>query len=668
MNRSCFQIKQSRGGQRVTLESAFTYSNVTRSLAESLSGIGRLSCSTIKKMKQKNRQTNAWIRVGNNIFSKWPVAKERRSRSCEHEKAVRPVKSCTITTLSINRNLISTRSPLETVSSTSVVAMKISILKFDFDCQKQCCLSCPVVIQYHNEYSTLDISDHLLRQVVSIPVEIISLQVGAQNGVSIHFRFGLSTACFSEEAIVATDAEKVTTDKSEAACLTQIGRGEPAEGSGKPCLFPFHYDGVTAHGCLPGAGGNWCSTLNDRDGNHLSDHWGFCSEGCPVHEEASSSEATSCVTVDGEDVGRACQFPFIYEDTEYDGCIYWDMDYFWCSTENDENGVTLANKWGFCSNACPKHAHAQTQDSLLAPGEENGCVTDGGPHTGEPCLFPFSYQGLRSNGCIQSGEAAWCSTLNDAAGEHIEPNWGFCSADCPVDPDPQAVDTGSTTSDDTCHTVEETIENQICHFPFVYNGKKYNGCTDIGEEEGNYWCYYQVDEFNNGVSGLWGYCSPSCPVANLGVSDQCVTIDGPVPDAPCKIPWSLVENGAVQHFKGCATLEKERPWCPTTLDSGGNSVDGEWGYCSSDCPLVEFKDAEKLSACVTVDGNDVGVPCVFPFVASEEVNYGCRSESTGGRTWCSTKVDEGNNYVHPHSGTCSEGCPRHEQYVELDGK
>ena len=52
-------------------------------------------------------------------------------------------------------------------------------------------------------------------------------------------RVGLSLACFSEEAIEATDAEQITTEPPP--CMTQTGLGEPAEGAGKPCQFPFKF-------------------------------------------------------------------------------------------------------------------------------------------------------------------------------------------------------------------------------------------------------------------------------------------------------------------------------------------------------------------------------------------------------------------------------------------
>ena len=38
-----------------------------------------------------------------------------------------------------------------------------------------------------------------------------------------------------------------------------------------------------------------------------------------------------------------------------------------------------------------------------------------------------------------------------------------------------------------------------------------------------------------------------------------------------------------------------QPWCPTSLDSNGNYVAGQWGYCSANC-LLELPD------CRTVDG------------------------------------------------------------------
>merc|ERR1712243_353491 len=56
----------------------------------------------------------------------------------------------------------------------------------------------------------------------------------------------------------------------------------------------------------------------------------------------------------------------------------------------------------------------------------SGCQTSAGPAVGSQCVFPFSFQGVSYNGCaewVYGGEfsgKAWCSTLVDALGEHVD--------------------------------------------------------------------------------------------------------------------------------------------------------------------------------------------------------------------------------------------------------
>ena len=53
--------------------------------------------------------------------------------------------------------------------------------------------------------------------------------------------------------------------------------------SGKPCAFPFIYDGVTYTKCKIIFGDiPICSTRVDSDNNHVDGHWGICNDQCPT--------------------------------------------------------------------------------------------------------------------------------------------------------------------------------------------------------------------------------------------------------------------------------------------------------------------------------------------------------------------------------------------------
>jgi len=73
------------------------------------------------------------------------------------------------------------------------------------------------------------------------------------------------------------------------------------------------------------------------------------------------------------------------------------------------------------------------------------CVASGGQASGQQCVFPFIYKGVKYNGCAPlhsetSGVEFWCSTKTDVNGYHItgpyrEPGKyvGMCDSSCPKD-------------------------------------------------------------------------------------------------------------------------------------------------------------------------------------------------------------------------------------------
>ena len=48
--------------------------------------------------------------------------------------------------------------------------------------------------------------------------------------------------------------------------------------------------------------------------------------------------------------------------------------------------------------------------------------------------------------------------------------------------------------------------------PFIYKGKKYNGCTLQDDHQGKPWCSVRVDGDGKhiGGQGLWGHCNSKC--------------------------------------------------------------------------------------------------------------------------------------------------------------
>ena len=77
-----------------------------------------------------------------------------------------------------------------------------------------------------------------------------------------------------------------------------------------------------------------------------------------------------------------------------------------------------------------------TPDSSLTNTEDRGhrerrdtsCHTVSGPDTGSPCVFPFTYKGVKFVSCVTGiGEGKACGTQEIMAGDS---GWGYCNDEC----------------------------------------------------------------------------------------------------------------------------------------------------------------------------------------------------------------------------------------------
>ena len=62
-----------------------------------------------------------------------------------------------------------------------------------------------------------------------------------------------------------------------------------------------------------------------------------------------------------------------------------------------------------------------------------------------------------------------------------------------------------------CFTKSGPETGKPCAFPFTYQGKTYEKCTDIDHDQ--LWCSTEVDYNGVHVRGKWGNCGNEC---NLG--------------------------------------------------------------------------------------------------------------------------------------------------------
>ena len=135
-------------------------------------------------------------------------------------------------------------------------------------------------------------------------------------------------------------------------------------------------------------------------------------------------------------------------------------------------------------------------------------------------------------------------------------------------------------------------KNVPCLFPFTFDGKTYDACTDETDPDGRFWCSTKVDRSGNHIINNWGYCSDECVATTIPT--MCLTTDesaSPVKNAPCLSPWNL--NG--ETYDSCTTVDdpEGRFWCATKLDESGSYVDGQWGYCpeTAECTSNEVDES-----------------------------------------------------------------------------
>eukprot|EP00092_Neocalanus_flemingeri_P054714 GFUD01064474.1.p1 GENE.GFUD01064474.1~~GFUD01064474.1.p1 ORF type:complete len:306 (+),score=62.46 GFUD01064474.1:112-918(+) len=234
--------------------------------------------------------------------------------------------------------------------------------------------------------------------------------------------------------------------------------------------------------------------------------------------------------------GERCVFPFIWKGQKYSKCTYTDSPTPWCPTMLNSDGTVVSNRFGDCST---------TSSCDIEPIKFSSCITQGGPFSNKPCLFPFRFNGVTYSSCTTDTLGKpWCSTAQDATGTHINGQYGLCPSSCPgvkqnLGEDPGECIPGSTWSKECntcvctstgravctlercpalCSAVSGPATGRECVFPFTWDGKTYQGCTPWtygGSNQGKMWCSTRTDGQGGHVNGggNFGYCGPECPAA-----------------------------------------------------------------------------------------------------------------------------------------------------------
>merc|ERR1711902_279765 len=287
--------------------------------------------------------------------------------------------------------------------------------------------------------------------------------------------------------------------------------------------------------------------------------------------------------------GDSCVFPFTYKGVEHYHCTYADSPTAWCATLTDSEGVVVTNRWGDCETSTLSSCQ---EEQIIVPS----CTTDSGPYSGNPCSFPFRYNGVTYTSCTtQDKSAAWCSTNTTLAGTHIPGYYGYCPSSCLGDQ--QNSCTPGTTFSQDCNTC-------VCGS----DGQPVCTTLDCGASTTTTTTTTTTTPTTTGSTGV---CTPgtistvdcnTCVCNSLGQqvctttvcsttsapSTTCTTISGPDTGSACIFPFTfagVTHNSCAPWIYGGEGVGSS--WCSTKVDSSGNHVNGEgkYGFCGSNCDV-----------------------------------------------------------------------------------
>ena len=126
-------------------------------------------------------------------------------------------------------------------------------------------------------------------------------------------------------------------------------------------------------------------------------------------------QSSACTTDSGPYPGRRCIFPFEFDGRTFRACTeHGDPSRRkWCSVETNADGIHVNGRWGFCPSSCGEGGKIR----------ENECVTVGGNKSGRECVFPFTNNGKKYEGCTLDDAddgVYWCSTLVTSNIVHVK--------------------------------------------------------------------------------------------------------------------------------------------------------------------------------------------------------------------------------------------------------
>merc|ERR1719336_302602 len=278
----------------------------------------------------------------------------------------------------------------------------------------------------------------------------------------------------------------------------------------------------------------------------------------------------SCLTL----TGSSCVFPFSYKGVTHYQCTYSDSPRPWCATQVDSSGQVVTNRWGDCETSTL--SSCQEEEISLS-----SCTTQSGPYSGQPCSFPFRYNGVTYTSCTtQDKSAAWCSTNTTLAGTHIPGYFGYCPSSC------EGAESQSSCTPGTSYTV-------VCN-TCVCGADGAPVCT-------NNQCGSTTTPSTTTTTTPSTTSAATTTTTTSSPSSTCTTVSGPAAGSDCVFPFTFSGTTYVSCAEWIYGGENQgSKWCSTKVDSQGVHVNGEgnYGFCGADCNIDTVSLAEILESLI----------------------------------------------------------------------
>jgi len=174
------------------------------------------------------------------------------------------------------------------------------------------------------------------------------------------------------------------------------------------------------------------------------------------------------------------------------------------------------------------------------------CITNDGPSSGQPCVFPFTFlkNGKTYEECTpDEGQEYWCSTKVNGTGVHQGGHWGACVKGCPGVPD--------SWDGKKLHSSCPTKDDQKCHFPYSIDGMTYYGCI---LNSGKRICAVK----KSSDSFIDAECSEACPKDELITNTDLAVED--ILETLLKEPivYTTIERGEGAKNPDCREMLEEK--------------------------------------------------------------------------------------------------------------